>query len=392
MIAAEKRARLLLLVERLRMAWRRNAARSLTPTREGRYLIAIAFAVGFAAINTGNNLLFFGWGLVLSSIVISGVLSEANLRAVRARLVSVDELRAGQMCPLRVDLENPGKRLPAFGLSVHVLLETAGATVDGSARHHLRLGPGQTDTVIVRATPVKRGVHRIADLQVRTRFPFGFFEKTRHTIEKMSRTVVVLPRRVDTGMLPDRILSRSGAIPLASAGVGDEFFALRHFREGDDPRQIVWRRSAKSGRLFVRENERVAAREVVVDVVIPPSASDVLIESIIAMAGSVAEDLMAHGVATGLAAPGAELAPGLGGRHRTAFLTALALVDVKDAPRTPALGRAARLVVTGAGHNAGRANFVVEVPDESEKAPTRQNPSTKRRQKPKASAPSTGAR
>jgi uncharacterized protein (DUF58 family) len=227
------------------------------------------------------------------------------------------------------------------------------------------LSPGARDTVVVRATPIRRGVHRVADVQVRTRFPFGFFEKTRHTIEKTARTVIALPRRVDTGMLPDRILSRSGAIPLASAGPGDEYFALRHFREGDDPRTIVWRRSAKSGRLFVRENERVAAREVVVDVVIPVHAAPSMVESIIAMAGSVAEDLMAHGVACGLAAPGAELQPSLGGRHRTAFLTLLALLDVDAPKRTPALGRAARLIVTAAGHAAEHAHFVVEVRDDT---------------------------
>lgn len=360
------------LARRAREGWRRRAARTLTPTREGRYLIGIALAVGFAAINTGNNLLFFGWGLVLAAIVTSGVLSEANLRAVRARLDGVDELRVGAACPMTVTLTNPGQRLPSFGLGVHVMLTDArGATVDGSARHHLRLSPKTSEGVVVRAVPRTRGVHTVVDVQVRTRFPFGFFEKTRHAIPDRARSVVVFPRRVDTGMLPDRILSRSGVIPLMAAGPGDEFFSLRHFREGDDPRAVLWRRSAKSGRLFVRENERVAAREVVVDVVVPPTSSEAQREALLAMAGSVIEDLLARGVATGLAAPGVELAPALGARQRTAALTALALVDFTREKRAPALGRAARLVVTCAGFAAGRAAFTIEVKDEDIAPPTR---------------------
>ena len=58
-----------------RRLWKRfweRAPRQLEFTREGKILVAIALAVGAAAINTGNNLLLLGWGLVLSAIVISG--------------------------------------------------------------------------------------------------------------------------------------------------------------------------------------------------------------------------------------------------------------------------------------------------------------------------------
>ena len=37
-----------------RRAWR-EAPRRLRTTREGKIIIAVAFATGFAAINTGNN-------------------------------------------------------------------------------------------------------------------------------------------------------------------------------------------------------------------------------------------------------------------------------------------------------------------------------------------------
>jgi len=60
-------------------AWRRRL--SFTPL--GRWYVALTIAIGLAAINTGNNLLFLVLGLLLSSIVVSGLLSETSLRAVR---------------------------------------------------------------------------------------------------------------------------------------------------------------------------------------------------------------------------------------------------------------------------------------------------------------------
>ena len=56
-------------------SWRARIRRWLTPprklrvTREGRYYIGITLAVGAAAINTANNLLYLLLGMLLSLIV-----------------------------------------------------------------------------------------------------------------------------------------------------------------------------------------------------------------------------------------------------------------------------------------------------------------------------------
>ena len=59
-----------------RLRRRLRPPRKLKITREGKYFIGITFGVGFAAINTGNNLLYLLLGMLLSLIVVSGVLSE----------------------------------------------------------------------------------------------------------------------------------------------------------------------------------------------------------------------------------------------------------------------------------------------------------------------------
>ena len=54
--------------------------RKLKFTREGKYYLGITLGVGFAAINTGNNLLYLLLGMLLSLIVVSGVMSDLSLR------------------------------------------------------------------------------------------------------------------------------------------------------------------------------------------------------------------------------------------------------------------------------------------------------------------------
>jgi len=46
----------------------------------GRWYTGLTIAIGLAATNTGNNLLFLVLGLLLASIVVSGILSEQSLK------------------------------------------------------------------------------------------------------------------------------------------------------------------------------------------------------------------------------------------------------------------------------------------------------------------------
>src|SRR6188472_3462044 len=57
--------------------------RRLTFTREGKVFVFVTFGLGFAAVNTGTNLMYLVFGFMLSLIILSGVLSEHVLRGLR---------------------------------------------------------------------------------------------------------------------------------------------------------------------------------------------------------------------------------------------------------------------------------------------------------------------
>lgn len=340
------------------------SGRSLRPTASGRAVLFLAFAVGFAAMNTGNNLLFFGWGLILSSIIISGILSESTLQAASATPLPPDELRAGADEFLPVVVENH-RRLPGFGVELSLVFRgqrAAAPDIKSGSAFELRLSPGARVSARVPFRVAARGALELVGLRVATAAPFGFFAKERRvTREKLLYPpLVVLPERVDTRALGQALWARLGENPAGYAGNGDELFSLRPWRNGDDPRRIAWRIAAKTGRLVMRENEATRSREIVVDVIVAGSDEDAR-EDAVATAASLIEDLLADGHSVGVRAAAAAVPPSRSPRQRFACLHALALVDlgVAGSNEDVADGAAVIAVVAG-GARAEHADVVVE--------------------------------
>jgi len=339
--------------------------RRLSLTRAGKVLLFITIAVGFAAYNTGNNLLFFGWGALLSSIVISGVLSEATLRAVQARLEMPDELRVGEASPLPIRLGNGSRRLPAFGVEICAELNAPTGKLATNGRYELRLAPKEERSVLSSFVPAHRGVHHLERFVAKTAYPFGFFEKSRGIWPDDDIELVVYPARVDVRDLGRSLVARLGDAPSRRPGLGDEFFSLRPYRDGDDLRRVLWRRAARTGRLVLRENEAAHSRELLLDVCLPIARveddadparvadREAAVEEALAIAASLAEDLLVEQHAVGVRAPGVFIEPARGPRQRAAILTALGVLDEHEPPKDGSVSRrVARLAIVARGARA----------------------------------------
>ncbi|MEZ4467090.1 MAG: hypothetical protein R3F60_28760 [bacterium] len=100
-----------------------GAARRLRFTREGRYLVAITLGIGFAAVNTGNNLLFLVLGMLLSFIIVSGVLSEQTLRGLSVIRDLPRDVHAGRPFLTGITLTNTKARVPSFSIQVEDIVD-----------------------------------------------------------------------------------------------------------------------------------------------------------------------------------------------------------------------------------------------------------------------------
>jgi uncharacterized protein (DUF58 family) len=252
--------------------WRKfRAPRRLKFTREGKFFVGITLGVGFAAINTGNNLLYLLLGMLLALIIVSGLMSEMSLRdlSVVRRL----PLRAQVGRPHLVEIEvfNHKRKVPSYAIEVEDL--RAGQPADKRC-FFLKISPKSAQVAAYRRTPNKRGRDLHVGFRIATRFPFGLFEKSR---EVPAEGELVIYPAVDAVQLPPSLPGKiAGGDGSFGRGHGDDYLGLKRMREGEDPRDIHWKKSAAVGELVMRERAREARPDVAIplDVVRPEHAND----------------------------------------------------------------------------------------------------------------------
>jgi uncharacterized protein (DUF58 family) len=241
------------------LAWlgRFKPPRRLRLTREGRYFLLITFCVGFAAINTGNNLLYLLFGMFLSLIIVSGVMSELSLQKLTVVRRLPPRAQVGRAHLVEIEVYNHKQRIPSYAIEVEDL--RAGQPADKRC-FFLKISPRSAQVAAYRRTPARRGRDHHVGFRLATRFPFGLFEKSR---DVASEGDLVIYPAVDTLVLPpDEAGDRLGGVLTLGRGTGDETAGVRPMRDGDDPRDIFWRKSAQTDQMVVRERVREARREV----------------------------------------------------------------------------------------------------------------------------------
>ena len=225
--------------------------RKLKFTREGKYFLGITLGVGFAAINTGNNLLYLLLGMLLSLIILSGLMSELSLRDLTVVRRLPARAQVGRPHLVEIEVFNHKKRVPSYAIEVEDL--RAGQPADKRC-FFLKISPNSAQVAAYRRSPQRRGRDRHIGFRIATRFPFGLFEKSREVA--CPGELIIYPAVDVVRLRPDdagRKLAGTGPL---GRGTGDEVFGLRPMREGDDPRDIYWRKSTLLDQLVLRERAR----------------------------------------------------------------------------------------------------------------------------------------
>ena len=299
--------------------------RRLVFTRLGRWYTGLTVGIGFAAVNTGNNLLFLVLGLLLASIVVSGILSEQSLRLLRVERHLPSSATAGQPALIGLWARNGKRRAASFSLE----LREKGGDVVGRG-FLVVLAAGQSAEIAYRFTPLRRGRHDFAQLEVATKAPFGLFEKSR-PIDAPAE-LIVFPRKVEAPEMEARSLAREGERPQDRAGQGLEVHSLRDHRPGEDARTIHWRSTARAGKLIGVDREQERRRRVCV-VLDHRALSGAALDAAVERAAALVERELDGGSEVALALCGENLPAGSGESHLHAALTLLALVQ--PAPGAP---------------------------------------------------------
>lgn len=325
----------------------KSGRRHLRTTREGKAFIFVTLGVGFAAFNTGNNLLFLILGFMLSLIVLSGIMSETVIRQVRVSRRLPERAFAGSTCLIELVLENRKLRSPSYSLEVEDLAE--GLPTERRC-YFLKIAPGSEQVASYRRTPNRRGRLKLKGFRLATRYPFGIFETWR--MLEGPGELLVFPRLLPDTMAELDARSSGNDAPTTKVGPGNEIGGLRTYQLGDDARAIHWMRTASLGRIVVFERHSDAATQLTIrlDNGCPQDADpawDAGFEEAISRVASIAMTNSGRDLSMEVVCRGSRSALVMPGSPADPLLSFLALLQSVSGPAYPAFAphsRNARLM------------------------------------------------
>ena len=312
-------------------------------TRVGMWYTAACIVVGVAATNTGNNGLFLATAMMLAAFVLTHWLGWLNVHGLDIELDCRDEIFANRLATLGVRLRNRGRFLPKSLLVVSV--QEDDMQTSGRPRRH-RTAPwlvpflparheeqGELEVIIRR-----RGPRRIRAVQVTTLFPIGVFRKGRRYEQDFE--ILVFPELFHpSGQRHDEVGS-SGDRSARRAGQSHELYALREYQNGDDPRGIHWKQTARQGELIYQQRSREENRRlrIVFDNAVGTLDSEEEVkrfERLVSEAATSAVDHLAQGYEVALTTRDTQLSYASGPRQRINILEALARVQTRPEEKKP---------------------------------------------------------
>jgi uncharacterized protein (DUF58 family) len=287
--------------------------------------------MGLAAINSQANLLFAVFGLMIGVLLVSWFFSHTILRKVRIRRILPDVVVVGQSAAIQYEFENRKRYWPSFSVMVGEL-QGEEAFTKPPQTYLLHAAAGTKASVFLQVVPKRRGIHHLDRYQLSTSFPFGFIKRAVERSQKDSILVYPPLARVDSKLLSMCLSAeRSGARMRPRRGGDDEFYGVKEFRQGENPRWIYWRRSARTGTLVAKEMTHVSPPRllILVDTFVSGRTPEerAAVERTIAMAASLVATALDQGLAVGLYVWSGDwlmISPSRGKRHARDMMAALA--------------------------------------------------------------------
>lgn len=334
--------------------------RTLRITKTGWKFIGMTLIVGIAAVNTANNLLYLVFGLMLSFITASSILSESMLRKISLERTFPRYVFAGQPAPVTVTVTNRKRLITSFALMIE---DASTGTSSENRAYVLKVVARDSVAVTYPMTFTRRGLHRPGAIRLSTRYPFGLFHKTATFVES-DELLLVYPeiQSLSPSTIPQGG-ENVGDIVSPVKGNGLDLHGIREYMAGDNSGRIHWKSSAKLAKLMTKEfhDDQRKRISIVLNVSLPgnpmPATFFQDVEHAISVAASYVVLLIRQHFQVQLITPESRSTFADGQRHLYGLLRTLALFQPKNGQSNQHIMQAIRNL-----NRAKAMRIVVEVP------------------------------
>jgi len=209
----------------------------------GRYYAGLTLLLGFAAVNSGNNLLYFFLGALLGLMALSGFLSYLSLKFVKVSVDIPEELYAKTVNYLRVRVKSTST-LPLFLIYLKI---------NENQKTLMEFVPRKSEKVaLLPAFFEKRGPNKIPGIFVGTAFPLGF--TLREMFYPLNYEVLVFPYIRRTGHREEHLKPKEIGYGVESKkeGASGDFMGFKSYSGSEPLSRIFWKKWP-TGDLYVKK-------------------------------------------------------------------------------------------------------------------------------------------
>jgi uncharacterized protein (DUF58 family) len=219
--------------------------------------MVLLLGIGFAAVNTGSNLLFLLLSMMISFLLLDGAMAAWAIARIQVHRQHPLRARANETFLVNLRVTSRQRRGVVFSVEAR---DQIGKAPFRRSCFFVRLEPGESREIAYRCEMAHRGRLQFTGVAVSTRFPFGFLEITQ--VFSLPGVMLIWPQPYPAE-IPDVLSTETGYSDWQSRKrYPGDFHQVRPYQESDDPRYISWKLSAAKGELQVRENEEPSQREV----------------------------------------------------------------------------------------------------------------------------------
>lgn len=229
----------------LTLTWKRIY---VLPSKPGMLFFSIWFVMLIAGLNFNNNmslmLVFLLFGM--SQVVL--LQTFFNLRNLQLQAISTAPVFCGEIAESEILL----------GSANHKWQITAENQL-GS--HQVSLSANQNANLVWHSQSTRRGWQPLSKIKIYTRYPLGLFTVWVYCLPQAKFLVYPQPER------PCPALPRHGGIDGEQSlpQQGDEIAGLKEYQAGDPVRNIAWKKTAQSGKVWVKNFEQTQGKQMLFD-------------------------------------------------------------------------------------------------------------------------------
>lgn len=245
-------------------------------TRLGYHFLFVALFAMIGGSIRGFNLLLVLSGLLISVILVQWRCGRAMIRLAGVARRLPQDVFAGRPFEIHYLVTNRGRWLPVWMLQIKDQIKNLSVknpTIRGERSQsviHVAAGfvaPKSSVDTSCHCLITARGRYQLGPVRLSTGFPFSLMESAKRIDRHdLAAQVVVYPGLVEIHRrwFEDLALAARGSGGPAARvnGLDGEFFGLREWNSGDNPRWIHWRTSARLTEPAVRQFEQTNRREI----------------------------------------------------------------------------------------------------------------------------------